>query len=242
MFTDSPKAKRYLKNISYFRLSAYTRPFYIPSNTDDHRFISGTTFDDVLKLYIFDRELRLLLLDAIERIEVSLRAQMTQVLATHHGPHGYLLAAALFDSRYRHDWLADELKQKSEQREVETFLNSYRRKYPRSPVQPPLWMALELLSFGQISNYFLIYVYLMTNNKLPVILAFPLLCSNHGFVLYQTCATTARIIPESGTGSLGLSPSGHENHPKTGFMFQKALRFLHPLSKPSTLGGGSITR
>uniref|UniRef100_UPI002147A310 Abi family protein n=1 Tax=Endozoicomonas sp. SESOKO1 TaxID=2828742 RepID=UPI002147A310 len=91
--TDPVRAKRYLKNISYFRLSAYTRPFYIPGSGDDHRFIAGTSFDDVLNLYIFDREL-------------------------------------------------------------ETFLESYQRKYPDSPVQPPLWMALELLSFKQISELF----------------------------------------------------------------------------------------
>lgn len=151
VISDPVRAKRYLKNISYFRLSAYTRPFYIPTGTDKHQFIPDTTFDDILNLYIFDRELRLLLLDAIERIEVALRAQMTQVLATRHGPHGYL-EPLLFDDRYRHDWLLTELRQKSERREIETFLNSYRRKYPDSPIQPPLWMALELLSFRQVSE------------------------------------------------------------------------------------------
>ncbi|WP_252178868.1 Abi family protein [Endozoicomonas sp. 4G] len=151
--TDPVRAKHYLKNISYFRLSAYTRPFYIPGSGDEHRFISGTSFDDVLRLYIFDRELRLLLLDAIERIEVALRAQLTQVLATRHGPHGYL-DSNIFKSHYNHQWLISELKSKSERREIEAFLKSYQQKYPDSPVQPPLWMALELLSFKQISELF----------------------------------------------------------------------------------------
>lgn len=47
---DRAFAKSYLSNISYFRLSAYTRPFYIPES-DPHQFRPGTTFDDVLTLY-----------------------------------------------------------------------------------------------------------------------------------------------------------------------------------------------
>lgn len=69
---DEPRVLRYLSNISYFRLSAYTRPFYISSQVP-HHFIPETTFDDILTLYVFDRKLRLLLLDAIERLEVALR-------------------------------------------------------------------------------------------------------------------------------------------------------------------------
>ena len=97
LIPDELRAKAYLANISYFRLSAYARPFYRP-NQPNHHFIQGTTFEDVLKRYVFDRELRLLLLDAIERLEVALRAQVTNTLGEHHGPHGYL-QSALFDSQ-----------------------------------------------------------------------------------------------------------------------------------------------
>ena len=153
--TKPERARHYLSNISYFRMSAYTRPFYIPATPDtiEHHFIPGTTFDDALNLYVFDRELRLLLLDAIERIEVALRAQLTQTLATKYGPFGYL-DAQIFDTRYNHDWLLNELEKKVNSRDAEVFLNSYRRKYPDSPEHPPLWMALELLSFRQISTLF----------------------------------------------------------------------------------------
>ena len=105
---DKARARHYLANISYYRFSAYTRPFYIPKE-GDHRFLSETTFDDILTLYIFDRELRLLLLDAIERIEVSLRAQMTNLLAERYGPHGYYLNAAVFNDRFDHGRLLQTL-------------------------------------------------------------------------------------------------------------------------------------
>ena len=149
---EQPGARRYLANISYFRLSAYTRPFYVP-NEMPHRFLHGTCFDDVLMLYVFDRELRLLLLDAIERLEVALRAQLTNTLAERHGSHGYL-NPAIFDTRYNHAWIIDKLKEEAQARDVEVFLAHYREKYTAAPLQPPIWMAMELLTFKAVSNLF----------------------------------------------------------------------------------------
>ena len=57
-------ADHYLKQLNYYRLSGYWLPFY--ENVKTHQFKIGTQFSDVLNLYMFDRELRLLLLDAIE--------------------------------------------------------------------------------------------------------------------------------------------------------------------------------
>ena len=149
---DEGRARHNLGNISYYRLSAYTRPFYQPGQAD-HIILVGTSFEDVLHLYVFDRELRLLLLDAIERLEVAMRAQLTNTLAEHHGPHGYL-DATLFDTRYNHAWLIDQLDNKAKAREVETFLAHYRSKYTAAPAQPPIWMAVELLTFKEVSILF----------------------------------------------------------------------------------------
>jgi abortive infection bacteriophage resistance protein len=146
---DESRSLRYLSNISYYRLSAYTRPYYVPGESD-HRFLPGTSFEDVLTLYVFDKKLRLLLLDAIERLEVSLRAQLTNTLAEHHGPHGYL-DAMVFDSRYNHGWLVSKLEHAVQERDVETFLAHYREKYTSAPPQPPIWMAMELLTFKEVS-------------------------------------------------------------------------------------------
>jgi len=149
---DESRASHYLANISYFRLSAYTRPFYTP-NVPEHQFLAGADFETVLNLYVFDRELRLLLLDAIERIEVALRAQLTNTLAEHYGPHGYL-DPTVFDDRYDHDWLLRTLEQETRGRNVEVFMEHYRTKYTASPTHPPIWMALELLTFKSVSFLF----------------------------------------------------------------------------------------
>lgn len=152
LIVNKDQARHCLTNISYYRFSAYTRPFYQPNQTE-HIFIENTTFESILNLYFFDRDLRLLLLDAIERIEVALRAQVTNTLAEHHGPHGYLNAIH-FDTRYNHSWLLNKLENESKAPAVETFLAHYRDKYTSAPAQPPIWMAIELLTFKEVSILF----------------------------------------------------------------------------------------
>lgn len=80
---DPARAIRYLTNISYYRLSAYAIPF---QNKKDV-FNKGTAFAEVLNLYLFDRELRLLVFNAIERLEVSFRARMVYELSHKYGSH-----------------------------------------------------------------------------------------------------------------------------------------------------------
>ena len=68
IITDRNRAARYLRHIGYYRLSPYTIPFQADRTT--HSFKSGTTFDDILYIYVFDRQLRLLTMDALESVEV----------------------------------------------------------------------------------------------------------------------------------------------------------------------------
>ncbi|CUX06961.1 Abi family protein [Agrobacterium fabacearum S56] len=141
-----------LEHLSYYRLRAYWLPFEeaAPQN-GEHCFKSGTTFDNVLDLYIFDRRLRLLVMDAIERIEVSLRGSWAHHLAMKYGPHGYL-EPALYNrtDRYAQAFarLIEDLK-----RSKDTFIVHYRSKYD-DPEHPPIWMTAEVVSLGQLSMWY----------------------------------------------------------------------------------------
>lgn len=88
-FSNIPMAEHYLGHLNYYRLSAYWLPY--EASHSPHVFHPGTQFDDVINSYVFDRELRLLVLDAIERIEVSVRTQMTQALTLSYGSHPHLM-------------------------------------------------------------------------------------------------------------------------------------------------------
>lgn len=153
LIDDESYARHYLNNISYFRLSAYTRPFYQNTTDTNHTFKVGTRFEDVLNLYVFDRELRLTLLDAIERIEISLRAQLTNAIALTHGCYGYL-DQTLFKDNYDHQWLCNKLQQDTQSPKAEHFIKHYLKSYPASSTEPPIWMALELLTFKEVSTLF----------------------------------------------------------------------------------------
>lgn len=144
---DRPRAERYLSVISYYRLSAYTLPFQ--TGNPNHHFKPGSNFSDVLDLYVFDRQLRLLILDAVERIEVALRAKLTNVLSAHHGPHAYL-NPEIFDTRYDHTWLLAQVRQKCDNSQAEPFIKHYRDKYT-DPDLPPIWMVMEILTFKEVS-------------------------------------------------------------------------------------------
>ncbi len=54
-----------------------------------HQF-TGTSFDAVWNHYLFDRKLRLLFMDAIERIEVALRSRLVDYYTRSHSPFDYL--------------------------------------------------------------------------------------------------------------------------------------------------------
>ena len=70
---DSNKAERYLEFIGYYRLSAYMYPL-LQLPKEQHRYKPNTTFDQVMMLYRFDKNLRLLIFNEIEKIEVAVRS------------------------------------------------------------------------------------------------------------------------------------------------------------------------
>lgn len=69
VIADEPRAKHYLRFVGYYRLAGYALPFQVNYNADGlHRFLDGVSFEDILDLYVFDRKLRLAVMDAVERI------------------------------------------------------------------------------------------------------------------------------------------------------------------------------
>lgn len=144
--TDNTRALHWLQQISYYRLSAYCLPF-----KDGETFRSGTDFNDIAGLYIFDRKLRLLALDAVERIEIAIRTSITYEIAHAYGPFGHVRSAN-FTPHFDHARFMAELVTE-EDRARETFATHFRRKYT-SEAHLPVWMATELLSFGTMSRLY----------------------------------------------------------------------------------------
>ena len=149
--TDVARAEHWLRHVSYYRLSAYWLPFEYPKGNAGPRFVPGTSFDTVIALYDFDRRLRLLVLDAIERIEVAVRGSWAYELAQRFGPHGYLDAALYQHAGKYYDNLTRLTNDVASS--PETYIDHYRRTY-NTPAMPPVWMVAEMMSFGQLSRWY----------------------------------------------------------------------------------------
>ena len=63
LFDDEQAAIECLKNISYFRLANYWRP--LESDKVNHVFKPKSKFENVVALYDFDKELRVLVFSAV---------------------------------------------------------------------------------------------------------------------------------------------------------------------------------
>lgn len=88
IFSDERRAQRHLANISYYRLSAYMLPYKQSENgiiLDTFR--DGITWEMIYNLYVFDRKLRILVFDAIERLEIAIRTQIIYQLSHKYGSH-----------------------------------------------------------------------------------------------------------------------------------------------------------
>ncbi|WP_428421912.1 Abi family protein, partial [Paraeggerthella hominis] len=87
MIADRDSLIRHLQDVGYYRLSGY---WHIHKMRDSGKFWEGTTFQRVWETYVFDRQFRLVVLDAVERIEIYMRTQLAYILAELTGPFGFL--------------------------------------------------------------------------------------------------------------------------------------------------------
>lgn len=139
-----------LQSVSYYRLSGYWYPFRL----SDDSFMSGTTLDAVWRRYVFDRQLRLVVLDAVERVEIRIRTDLVYTLAHAQGAFGYLDGANLpgLNAQQHADFLAS-LREECD-RSREPFLEHFCSKYGSDHDMPPYWMIAELMTFGLVFTLF----------------------------------------------------------------------------------------
>lgn len=148
LIDNDAETEHYLRHLNYYRLGAYWLPFEADHTT--HKFKDGATLKQVIDHYHFDRELRILILDAIERIEVSVRSQWAHQMGMNHGAHAHLdCSLAKNEVLWRRN-LDDLIKELDRSHEV--FVRHFRNKY-ENPT-PPIWAICEVMSLGLLSKWF----------------------------------------------------------------------------------------
>jgi abortive infection bacteriophage resistance protein len=156
---DKPRATELLTYVGYYRLSAYTLPFETvptPGSSRSHQFIPGTKFQDIVDLYFFDRHLRLLILDAIEKIEVALRAIWADALSLEtNDSHAHIKADNFSDPWEHLRQLSFTVGNFSNPRAAvskEPFISHYTNEYD-DPFIPHIWATIETMTFGTLSKW-----------------------------------------------------------------------------------------
>lgn len=164
-FTDLTEAKKVLARISYFRLKYFWTDLIDDSTDGD--FMSGTSFDMVMERYNFDHNLRLVLFDAIEIIEVAFRAKIIYHMSRVAGNGLWYLDSSLFENVDRYQDFVLDLKYEFE-RSTEPFAKKYIENHPdwqgesMEGDNPDAWMIIEVASFGMLSK-----MYKNLKNQLP---------------------------------------------------------------------------
>ena len=146
---DISRAIRHLKAVGYHRLNRYARFFRATPGS----FKAGVSYDDIWIAYVFDRKLRLLTLDAVERIEVAVRTAMSDSLSLRHGPHWFMDATLFRHTGYAITFqtVIAEATRKARPPHQTPEASWYYRNYA-APSLPPSWIVMEHLSMGEWSK------------------------------------------------------------------------------------------
>lgn len=157
---DRNRILRHLKNVSYYRFSEYASSFYQNPKSENPVFRPNTTYEEIWQLYLFDRKLRLLTLDAIERIEVSARSILSDCMSLAddsmppgtlpYGPHWFMNEEFYHDKKYCPTFCS-EIEKETGKNNPDRRIPSISRYYSQydEPSLPPSWMVMEALSMGK---------------------------------------------------------------------------------------------
>ena len=149
----------HLKSVNYYRLSGYWYPFRQTDPADGNskldNFYPGTTVAKIWDRYVFDRRLRLLLMDALERIEVDARTYLAYLHADKHGAFGYADDPASLphlSPKDRTRLLAGFRRELVDGEE--DFVVHFRNKYGSHHNDFPIWVACEIMTFGNMFTFY----------------------------------------------------------------------------------------
>lgn len=142
----------YLRQANYHRLAAYWHPY----RDSGHRFKAGTNFEHIWRLYVFDRRLRLLILDALERFEVGLRTAFALHHSRLYGPFGYAEQPESLPKMgpREHEAFMQKLRRHLHSHSKDPYFAHFLDKYGDEHALPPIWSAVELMDFGQIMRLY----------------------------------------------------------------------------------------
>ncbi len=145
--SDPDSAAAFLSHVNYYRLSGYGLGLEKPR----HQFIPGATFEQIRATYQFDFQIRDLLSEALELVEIDLRTAIAHHFGEIHGPFGHTQTSNFSKSGHNQNWL--EKLEEEINRSKEPFVKHFQNTYQEFPALP-IWVATEIMSFGTLSKMY----------------------------------------------------------------------------------------
>lgn len=151
---DEDKAREILLDIGYYRLGFYLFPFeksYPQLRNRTHEYIDGATFEDAVKLYYFDFDLRLLLTRYLTRIEIAFRTALIYNLSNKYSPNSvWFISPSVVSRSYARNF---ENKVYTADFKRNPIIQRHHQKNPNDRFAPS-WKTLEFMTFGAVMKLY----------------------------------------------------------------------------------------
>lgn len=147
---DRPDGADFLHDVNYYRFTGYSRQFQRNPGSGDNTYDAGSRLTDICTIIDLDAELRRLIGMALTVVELSVRARFAHEAGRHFGEGSFYLDAENYHAAAPG---------------LDAFLNRMRVDMSRSKSptvarytrdgndeRVPIWVAVEVLSFGAIAK------------------------------------------------------------------------------------------
>lgn len=152
--SDKVKAQEILEDIGYYRLGFYLFPFektYPNLNNRSHEYIEGTNFDDVVNLYYFDYDLRLLLMRYLNRIEIAFRTSIIYNLSNKYIDNPiWFVSPSVVNRTYTENFVQ---KIYTSDFRKNPIIHRHHRNNPND-LFAPAWKTLEFMTLGAVMKLY----------------------------------------------------------------------------------------
>lgn len=136
-----------LNRVSYYRIVKT----YSITLKENGKYIDGTTFENIVDLYLFDMELRHILFSLMKHIEVHLRAVITNYFSLKYGNFGYKDLNNYKKKNFQKSTIK-ELEREIKRNKKSPFIHNFENNYEGGEI--PFYAAIEVASFGTLSKMY----------------------------------------------------------------------------------------
>lgn len=151
VINDDKIALKYISYVGHFRLKGYWYPL---QDAASKNFLPSTTFEHVVKRYECDREIRAIIMESVERLEVAVRTVICNLLSLKYSPHWYLKTEIFAPKgKVGLGQMLSKIEGEVERASSRLYIKAYYDNYD-DPYLPPSWAMSECVTLGTWSKIF----------------------------------------------------------------------------------------